>query len=87
MDDADLNTPELLRQHGVEKVREVHTYVGHVESLGPVTFRVEDGGIAGDHRWLVEVQDSLGQQLAGHEADRLPLALAGVFDTLKMRQA
>lgn len=86
MDDADLNTPELLRQYGVEKVREVHTYVGHVDGLGDLTFMVEDGGLAGDQRWLVEVRDSLDRQIAGDEADRLPVAMAGVFDTLKARR-
>jgi hypothetical protein len=82
-----LTAAEILRQNGVERVREVRNYVGHIPELGDLAFRVEDGGTAGDNRWLVDVQDNLGQQVAVGEADSLSGALNHAFIAIKARLA
>jgi hypothetical protein len=87
MDDAGMNPLELLRQHGVIGVREVHSFVGEIDGVGPVRIRVLDGGVVEHHqnRWLVEVYDELDKEIAHAEGERVPLAIAGAFQALKAR--
>ncbi len=88
MDDAGLNPLELLRQNGLEDAKEVHTYLGTIDGLGPVRFRILDRGPTDyhqDRRWTVEVYDELETKLADNDGERLPLALSAAFQTLKAR--
>jgi hypothetical protein len=85
MDDAGLNPLELLRAHDVLDVREVHTYIGEIEGLGPVRIRVLDGGTSDhhQHRWTVEIYDEVDHRVALEQGDRLPLAIAASFQALR----
>jgi hypothetical protein len=86
MDDADLNPLELLRIHDVQGVKEVHSYVGEIDGFGPVRIRVLDGGPTDhQHRWTVEVYDEVDNRIAHEDGDRLPLAIAAVFQALRAR--
>lgn len=84
MDDAGMNPLELLRTHDVLGVKEVHTYIGEIQGLGPVRIRVLDGGATDHHnRWTVEVYDEVDHRVAHEEGERLPLAIAAPFQALK----
>jgi hypothetical protein len=87
MDDAELNTLELLRHHNVMDVKEVHNYVGEIDGLGAVRIKVMDAGAThhDENRWLVEVYDELDTRRAQEQAERLPLAIAAAFRTLEAR--
>jgi hypothetical protein len=88
MDDAGLNPLELLRQNGLDDAAEVHTYLGTIDGLGSVRFRILDHGATDYHehpRWTVEAYDEVDNELTRHEGERLPMALSAAFQTLKGR--
>lgn len=88
MDDAGLDPLDLLRQHGLQDAREVHTYLGSIDGLGQVRLRILDRGATAyqqDHRWTVEVYDQLDAEIAHHIGERLPFALTGAFQTIRDR--
>ena len=73
MDDAGMTLLELLRTHDVLGVKEVHTYIGEIQGLGPVRIRVLDGGATDHHnRWTVEVYDEVDHPSPTEEGDGYP---------------